>query len=33
MRKMIALVLLGGIAALVYSQVPEARRYLNMRAM
>ncbi len=33
MRKIIALVLLGGLAALVYSQVPEARRYLNMRSM
>ncbi len=33
MRKVIALVLLGGIGALVYSQVPEARRYLNMRSM
>jgi hypothetical protein len=33
MGKMIMLVLLGGLGALGYSQLPEARRYLKMKRM
>ena len=33
MGKLVLLVLLGGLGALVYSQIPEARRYLKMRQM
>ena len=33
MGKLIVLVLVGGVAALGYSQLPEARRYLKMKRM
>jgi hypothetical protein len=33
MGKLIGLLVLGGLGALVYSQLPEARRYLKMRQM
>ena len=33
MGKLIGLGLLGGLGALVYSQLPEARRYLKMKQM